>query len=144
MSLRAQTLLEIAARETSNPHEALSAIRKLASHIEKHGWPSAPSPPQTISGREVARLRAENQRLQDHVEALQDEFARLKEAQPPALEDLVREAVATSRSKAEAVTKLGWCLNSYSYKRLDAYGFDQSHFVGQAWRRGRKTRLDAQ
>jgi len=47
-------------------------------------------------------------------------------------------SVATSRSKAEAVKKVGWALNTYSYKRLDAYGLDQSHFLGQGWRRSQR------
>ena len=154
MHTRAQALLETAARETSNQNEALNAIRMLHRHIEKHGWPSSSSPhpathiPLTTLRKtvialqeEVADLGDENADLRDQVERLTVELARAV-GPPLSLEERVREAVATSRTKTEAVTKLGWSVNTYSFRRLSAYGFDQSHFVGRSWRLGQKARKE--
>jgi HNH endonuclease len=60
-----------------------------------------------------------------------------------ATEAEIRDAVARSRSSAQALTKLGQKLGSRNHAALTEraihFGIDTSHFAGQGWRRGSRS-----
>lgn len=129
-------VLSVALRETTSDGEALNAIRlarPLFEKVQAGALITRPAEPLSTS-----RLRAEVAKLRTENETLTAELERVRASTVPPLEDQVREAVATSKTKAEAIGKLRWALNTYSYRRLDDFGFDQSHFLGQGWRRGKR------
>lgn len=59
-------------------------------------------------------------------------------------EDVLREAVATSRTMADVLRHLGIPQNRGAHahlrRRIDAFGIDTSHFLGRAHNRGRPSR----
>ena len=84
-----------------------------------------------------------DQRLRAHMAALNVDASHFKRRGTTSWTDeTLRSAVATSRSYAEAIRKLGLIPAGGNYdavrRRIDALALDTSHMTGKGWSRGRR------
>lgn len=141
MNDRIAKILDRADHPGTSDLEALAAVRRAYAILDERGLTFVTSGLRTTQQRDDSQLESlkrENDRLRRQLSELSTDIERLKN--PPSNVKAIRDAVRQSSTTADALRRLGWTINTDSYRRLKRvcaeHGISTDHFLGQAWRKG--------